>query len=111
MTSESQVEVVEQNPTISKTEERHLKLTEVQKAKINQTMKFIEGACLQWDQVKAKGHKIEMFLEIFAGTLAEYDQMLSTHKMEPDRAKFLLMVKIRESLVDLALSDNEKMQS
>lgn len=106
MTSDIQPVVEQQNQfTLS---EKHSQLTDEQKAKINQTMKFIEGACAQWDMVKLKGHKVENFIQIFAGTLMEYDTMLTKHQMEPDRAKFLLMVKIRESLVDIAIEDNKK---
>lgn len=110
MTSESQIETAPQVQSLSQ-DEKLKKLTEEQKQKINQTMRFVEGACIQWDQVKAKGHKIESFLEIFASTLFEYDQLLTKHEMEPQRAKFLLMVKIRESLADLAIKDNEKMNA
>lgn len=70
-------------------------------------MGFIESATKQWDGVRAKGHSLESFMQIFAHTLSEYDQMLSS-EIEPSRAKYLLMVKIRESLVDLALHDNKQ---
>lgn len=70
-------------------------------------MGFIESATNQWDGVKSKGHSLESFMQIFAHTLSEYDQMLNA-EIEPKRAKYLLMVKIRESLVDLALNDNQK---
>lgn len=106
MTSETSSETVQQ--AHSTLNEKHKSLTEEQKQKINNTMRFVEGACTQWDQVKAKGHNIEAFLQIFASTLLEYDSMLTKHQMPADRAKFLLMVKIRESLADMAVQDNEK---
>lgn len=70
-------------------------------------MAFIESATKQWDGVRAKGHSLESFMQIFAHTLSEYDQMLSS-EIEPKRAKYLLMVKIREALVDMAINDNKK---
>lgn len=73
-------------------------------------MKFIETACRQWDIVKLKGHSIENFIQIFAHTLGEYDSMLKTG-IEKERAKFLLMVKIREMLVDIAINDNAKLDA
>lgn len=104
----SDIQPVAETQSQSTLESRHKALTEEQKQKINQTMHFIQGACEQWDMVKAKGHKVENFIQIFAQTLMEYDSMLTNHKFEPDRAKYLLMVKIRESLVDIAVEDNKK---
>lgn len=110
MTSDTKTETAQPSPLKSTSpkskEEMQKLLTEEQKQRINQTIGFIEKACEQWDSVKAKGRKIEDFIQIFAYTMVEYDKLMADGVITPARAKFLTMVGIRDQLTVLALRDS-----
>lgn len=82
-------------------------LTEEQRNKIDSALRFLECGMAQFDLVRTKGHSVKNFFQSFMMTLKEYDEMLNDN-FEPQRAKYLILIKVKKALVEICESDNQK---